>query len=106
MKTRLSLAALVLAAAASGCAAAAPPEDPTPPEETAMSLTLRSTCFEHQGAMPTRHTCDGEDVSPALAWSGAPEGTQSFALVVDDPDAPRCVRYRPGFRLSTRCTIR
>ena len=53
-----------------------------------MSLTLTSTCFEHQGAMPTRHTCDGEDVSPALAWSGAPENTQSFALVVDDPDAP------------------
>jgi Raf kinase inhibitor-like YbhB/YbcL family protein len=37
---------------------------------------------------PARHTCDGEDRSPSLAWSGAPVGTKSFALIVDDPDAP------------------
>jgi Raf kinase inhibitor-like YbhB/YbcL family protein len=40
------------------------------------------------GPIPVRHTCDGEDVSPALAWTGAPAGVQSFVLIVDDPDAP------------------
>ena len=53
-----------------------------------MALTLTSTSFQHQGEIPTKYTCEGEDVSPALAWSGAPPGTQSFALIVDDPDAP------------------
>ena len=38
--------------------------------------------------MPERFTCDGDDLSPPLEWTGAPEGTQSFALIVDDPDAP------------------
>ena len=51
-------------------------------------FTLSSAAFEHGGDVPRRHTCDGEDVSPALAWSGVPEGTRSLALVVDDPDAP------------------
>jgi Raf kinase inhibitor-like YbhB/YbcL family protein len=51
-------------------------------------FTLSSSAFEPGAAIPRRHTCDGEDVSPALAWSGVPEGTRSLALVVDDPDAP------------------
>jgi Raf kinase inhibitor-like YbhB/YbcL family protein len=51
-------------------------------------FTLSSSAFEHGAAVPRRHTCDGEDVSPALAWSGVPEGTRALALVVDDPDAP------------------
>jgi len=53
-----------------------------------MALEITSSAFEHQGAIPRRHTCDGEDVSPALHWSGVPEGTRSLALIVDDPDAP------------------
>jgi Raf kinase inhibitor-like YbhB/YbcL family protein len=53
-----------------------------------MSLTLTSSAFPSHGAVPIRYTCEAEDVSPALAWSGAPELTQSFALIVDDPDAP------------------
>ena len=49
---------------------------------------LRSPAFNHGAPIPTRHTCDGQDLSPPLAWSGVPAGTRSFALIVDDPDAP------------------
>jgi len=49
---------------------------------------LTSPSFAHEGAIPARHTCEGADVSPELAWSPAPSGTRSLALVVDDPDAP------------------
>lgn len=53
-----------------------------------MPLTLTSPVFANGGEIPKRHSCEGEDVSPALAWSGVPEGARSLALVVDDPDAP------------------
>jgi Raf kinase inhibitor-like YbhB/YbcL family protein len=53
-----------------------------------MPLTLGSPAFSQQGSIPSRYTCEGEDVSPPLSWSGVPEGTQSFTLIVDDPDAP------------------
>jgi Raf kinase inhibitor-like YbhB/YbcL family protein len=51
-------------------------------------FTLQSSAFEHGEPVPRRHTCEGEDLSPALSWSGAPQGTRSLALIVDDPDAP------------------
>jgi Raf kinase inhibitor-like YbhB/YbcL family protein len=51
-------------------------------------FVLQSSAFEHGEPIPVRHTCEGEDLSPPLSWSGAPEGTLSLALVVDDPDAP------------------
>ena len=54
-----------------------------------MAFELTSEAFEDGGTIPVRYTCDGENVSPPLAWSGAPEGTKSFALFVEDPDAPR-----------------
>jgi Raf kinase inhibitor-like YbhB/YbcL family protein len=53
-----------------------------------MAFSLRSASFEHEGAIPAKHTCQGDDTAPALVWSGAPAGTKSFALIVDDPDAP------------------
>jgi Raf kinase inhibitor-like YbhB/YbcL family protein len=53
-----------------------------------MSMKLVSTAFDHNGGIPALYTCDGQDISPDLAWSGVASGTQSLALVVDDPDAP------------------
>ncbi|HEX2218995.1 MAG TPA: YbhB/YbcL family Raf kinase inhibitor-like protein [Gemmatimonadales bacterium] len=53
------------------------------------TLTLASTAFRDGEPMPIRHTCDGEDLSPPLAWAGVPVGTRTFALICDDPDAPR-----------------
>jgi hypothetical protein len=53
-----------------------------------MPLTLKSSAFQHNGSIPVQHTCDGADTSPPLEWSRAPAGTKSFALIVDDPDAP------------------
>lgn len=65
-----------------------PPHDVAGHHAPKGRLTLTSAAFRDHGAIPTKHTCEGADVSPALAWSGAPAGTQSFALIVDDPDAP------------------
>ena len=53
-----------------------------------MSLNLTSTAFAHESVIPRRYTCDGDDISPPLSWSGVPTGTRSLALIVDDPDAP------------------
>lgn len=53
-----------------------------------MTFTMSSTAFTAGETIPARYTCDGEDAVPPLAWSGAPAGTRSFALIVDDPDAP------------------
>jgi hypothetical protein len=53
-----------------------------------LSMQITSPAFKSSGSIPTKYTCEGPDFSPALAWSGAPAGTKSFALVVDDPDAP------------------
>lgn len=52
------------------------------------TMELTSPNFEHQETIPAKYTCQGEDRSPALEWSGLPQGTKSFALIVDDPDAP------------------
>jgi Raf kinase inhibitor-like YbhB/YbcL family protein len=53
-----------------------------------MPLTLSSPGFATGSAIPPTYTCDGKDMSPVLTWAGAPAGTKSFALIVDDPDAP------------------
>jgi Raf kinase inhibitor-like YbhB/YbcL family protein len=51
-------------------------------------MELRSLSFEHSGAIPARHTCDGDNTSPPLEWAKVPAATRSLALIVDDPDAP------------------
>ena len=53
-----------------------------------MSLTLTSPAFAAGGEIPTRYTCEGEDISPPLVWSAPPADTRSLVLIVDDPDAP------------------
>jgi Raf kinase inhibitor-like YbhB/YbcL family protein len=53
-----------------------------------MTMRLTSSAFAEGGEIPSQHTCEGKDISPPLAWSGAPSNTRSFALIVDDPDAP------------------
>ena len=57
-------------------------------KEVSWAMELTSTNFLNQGEIPKKYTCDDKDIAPALAWSEVPEGTKSFALIVDDPDAP------------------
>ncbi len=51
-------------------------------------MTITSTAFARDAAIPRSYTCDGQDISPPLAWSGVPAGARSLVLIVDDPDAP------------------
>jgi len=53
-----------------------------------MSLQITSPAFSQGGSIPSKYTCEGQDISPPLAWSGGPPNAKSYALIVDDPDAP------------------
>jgi Raf kinase inhibitor-like YbhB/YbcL family protein len=53
-----------------------------------MSFQLKSSAFTESGKIPKKYTCESDDLSPPLEWTGAPDNTKSFALIVDDPDAP------------------
>jgi hypothetical protein len=53
-----------------------------------MALTITSSAFAPNAAIPAKYTCEGDDVSPALSWTGVPAGAKSLALIMDDPDAP------------------
>jgi Raf kinase inhibitor-like YbhB/YbcL family protein len=57
-------------------------------EEKPVTLKLESKAFTEGGAIPKKYTCEGEDISPPLSWTGMPQGAKSLALIVDDPDAP------------------
>ncbi len=70
-----------------------PAEEPASPTSEAVTpLEVSSTAFEPGGEIPIQHSCEGDNLSPPLQWSGVPEGTQSLALLVDDPDS-----QPPGF---------
>lgn len=53
-----------------------------------MDFILESTAFKNNGEIPEEYTCEGENISPPLRWSGVPTGTKSLVLIVEDPDAP------------------
>lgn len=53
-----------------------------------MAFALNSSAFTDGDEMPVKYSCQGDDISPPLAWQGVPDGTQSLVLIVDDPDAP------------------
>ena len=82
----VSVSAVILGAASSGCKNGGQPS--TAPGVELGSLAVTSNAFSSQHAIPVDNTCDGADRSPQLAWSAPPVGTRSFAIVVDDADAP------------------
>ena len=79
-----------LAVGSIACCVAAQPgtRDPPEPQAKVSSFQLQATAFKPGGDLPRKFTCEGADASPALDWSEPPAGTQGFALIVDDPDAP------------------
>jgi hypothetical protein len=93
---RLSFVGLSTGALLAGCqsregqttAPATRGTDAVPEAVTLTPLRLASPAFAQAGAIPKKFTCEGGETSPPLEWSDAPAGTQAFALVVDDPDAP------------------
>ncbi|HKI55379.1 MAG TPA: YbhB/YbcL family Raf kinase inhibitor-like protein [Anaerolineales bacterium] len=89
---RLTLYLLIAIILLSACS----PSKPTPEQTTndplgmedAMPIEITSSAFTHEAAIPAKYTCRGENISPALSWGEPPAGTQSFAIIMDDPDAP------------------
>lgn len=91
MKRLLFLCSLLLSLCAA-CSPSAPAVQPSTADplaiENAATMELTSPAFLQGQPIPLPYTCQGKDLSPALAWSEPPDGTQSFALIMDDPDAP------------------
>jgi Raf kinase inhibitor-like YbhB/YbcL family protein len=96
MKVRLPTAVFFSALLLTACGAPNMTSEPvstetgasSEPVEGAMPFKLTSTAFSQGEPIPARYSCDGEDISPPLLWDDPPEGTQSFAIIMDDPDAP------------------
>src|SRR5690349_24428636 len=81
MRDKSRHATWTLAAIFAALGAAAAADRPAPME-------IKSPAFQNGGEIPRKHTCDGGDTSPRLTWTEAPPGSQTFALIADDPDAP------------------
>jgi Raf kinase inhibitor-like YbhB/YbcL family protein len=88
-KRRFSIGVGLLLAALPACGGSPTAESILPEDPKLSTIHLESPAFADVGAIPQVYTCDGEDVSPPLKWSGVPEAAKSLALVVEDPDAPR-----------------
>jgi Raf kinase inhibitor-like YbhB/YbcL family protein len=80
--------AVVLSLAASGCLGRAEPTEEVP------IMRLTSEAFQDGAVIPARLTCDGENISPPLAWSEVPEGAAAFVLLVEDPDADGFIHWQ------------
>ena len=87
----LCLAALTLAACSSGGGGGSGGGSETSPAPS--TITVRSSAFQADAAIPRKYSCKGDEVSPPLSWSGVPSGTRALALVVDDPDAGGFVHW-------------
>ncbi len=88
MKTALARAVLLLGVSCNACQSGGGGHPSAPPGMTVGKLTVTSRSFAEGGAIPVDMTCDGANRSPQLTWSAPPAGTQAFAVIVDDPDAP------------------
>lgn len=67
---------------------------------------IKTTAFPAEGNIPARYTCEGENISPQLTWEGAPAGTRTFALIVDDPDAPKAGGFTHWIVFNIPATVR
>ena len=83
----VSFLALILLAIA-GCARPAVQEEPIMSQNRDAALMLTSPAFTGGGEIPVKYSCDGQSISPPLDWGDGPLGTASFALILEDPDAP------------------
>jgi hypothetical protein len=91
--TRRGLIAAALLAALARCGARDEPNSPAAGGNAVENVTLTkfelsSDAFQNGQPIPVQFSCDGDNRSPGLSWSAPPDGTKSFALIVDDPDAP------------------
>ena len=85
------LVALLLSLAVAACNRGSKSQPPVADKQeggSTMAMIIQSSAFGEGSRIPKKYSCDGEDVSPPLSWSGVPKGTVSLALICDDPDAP------------------
>ena len=86
--TRTLALSLATLSTACNCSSKAATSKADTPKHRTDTMLIESSAFKAGESIPTKYTCEGEDVSPPLSWSGLPEGTRSLVLIVDDPDAP------------------
>jgi len=88
MSRRLVVTIVVLALLAAGCSGPSPSPTVGPIADEIPTFPLYSDAFADGEPIPSSYTCDGDNISPPLNWADPPAGTETFALIVDDPDAP------------------
>ncbi len=86
--TKIVFAITVLVIATAGCDGGIEPEGLSGERSREMTISVSSPAFQEGGMIPSKYTCDGQDISPAFKWTDVPEPTKSIALISDDPDAP------------------